>query len=233
VEATERGSPVVSGLVGSGYIEATIAEVSTGNGNSLGAGSRDLAGTAVILPLKDFKAAKRRLSRAMSPTQREALAHEMARRVVHACRPMEVWVVSGSKAVEGWARQMGCRFVPGPDDDLDTAVTLGLRAVELAGFRRAMVVHGDLPYARTLVHVATLGDVVLVTDSKGQGTNVLSTPVPCPVSPSYGEGSLQRHAAMVRAAGMKLHVVYDPALSRDLDDPEDLLRLSLARQPFG
>jgi 2-phospho-L-lactate guanylyltransferase (CobY/MobA/RfbA family) len=123
---------------------------------------------------------------------------------------------------------MDCRFVPGPDDDLDAAVELGLRAVELAGFKRVVVVHGDLPHARTLVEVACVEDIVIVTDSKGRGTNVLSTPVPCPLRPSYGEGSLQRHAAMARAAGMKLHVIYHPALSRDVDDPEDLRLVPMA-----
>jgi 2-phospho-L-lactate guanylyltransferase len=167
----------------------------------------------------------------MSPIQRELLAREMAKRVVHASRPMEVWVVSESRAVQRWAEEMGCRFVPGPDDDLDAAVELGLRAVELAGFKRAVVVHGDLPYARTLLHVACVEDIVVVTDSKGQGTNILSTPVPPPLSPSYGEGSLQRHAAMVRAAGVKLHVIYDPALSRDIDEPEDLMCMPTIRLP--
>src|SRR4051812_41498715 len=77
------------------------------------------------------------------------------------------------------------------------------------------------------------GSVVIVSDRHGAGTNALLLTPPRALSPSFGPGSLARHAARARAGGATVRVAHAPSLELDVDTPRDLaaLRAALDERP--
>jgi 2-phospho-L-lactate guanylyltransferase len=75
--------------------------------------------------------------------------------------------------------------------------------------------------------------VVIVPDRHGSGTNALLLAPPDAVAPSFGAGSLARHAARARAASATVKVRDVPSLGLDVDTPDDLaaLRAALDTRP--
>ena len=67
--------------------------------------------------------------------------------------------------------------------------------------------------------------VTIVPDRHGTGTNALVLAPPAVMEPSFGPGSCARHAALARAAGVRVRVVEVPSLAFDVDTPDDLAAL--------
>jgi 2-phospho-L-lactate/phosphoenolpyruvate guanylyltransferase len=78
-----------------------------------------------------------------------------------------------------------------------------------------------------------LPQVIVVPDRHGSGTNALLLAPPGAVAPSFGAGSMARHAAHARAAGATVKVRALPSLGLDVDTADDLaaLRTALAARP--
>lgn len=176
----------------------------------------------VLIPVKAFGAAKGRLAAALSPAQREALARELATRVVRAAAPLPVAIVCDDPSVSAWAANLGAEVLWRPGHGLNAAVTDGVDALAARGVERVVVAHADLPSARTLAWVARFVGVTIVPDRHDDGTNVLSIPTQVGFTFAYGAGSFRRHAAEARRLGLGLRVVRDPALGWDVDTPHDL-----------
>jgi 2-phospho-L-lactate guanylyltransferase len=92
-----------------------------------------------------------------------------------------------------------------------------------------VIAHADLPLATTFDHVAGDGAApvaVIVPCHRGDGTPVLSLPVDAPFRFAYGPGSFARHCSEAERAGLEVRIVRDPALSFDVDVPDDLALLA-------
>ncbi|HVX20241.1 MAG TPA: 2-phospho-L-lactate guanylyltransferase [Acidimicrobiales bacterium] len=177
---------------------------------------------AVLVPVKAFADAKRRLGDALSDDDRQALVRRMAERVVAAGSPLPVAVVCDDTEVADWARRQGALVVWEPGRGLNGAVQEGVERLSGMGVESVVVAHGDLPRATGL---ATLGDfdgVTLVPDHQGDGTNVIVLPSRCGFRFSYGPGSFERHRAECGRLGMPVRVLQLPDLARDVDWPADL-----------
>jgi 2-phospho-L-lactate/phosphoenolpyruvate guanylyltransferase len=189
--------------------------------------SFDPADAAVVLPVKAFRDAKVRLAPALAPAERAELARTMAAGVIAAARELPVWVVCDDAEVAEWARHLGTEVLWMPERGLNRAVTEGVATLAAAGVRRAVVCHADLPHAHRLDHLLVdHGDdasVVLVPDRHLDGTNVLVVPTMAGYVFAYGPGSFVRHVAEAERLGLGVHVVDDPSLSWDVDQPDDLL----------
>jgi 2-phospho-L-lactate/phosphoenolpyruvate guanylyltransferase len=70
--------------------------------------------------------------------------------------------------------------------------------------------------------------VAIVPDRHLAGTNALVLSPPDAIEPSFGPGSLARHTAAARAAGLDYSVERVPTLMLDVDTPEDLAELAAA-----
>ncbi len=181
---------------------------------------------AVVVPLRAFGAGKARLAGRLDGDARARLGRCMAERVIAAAGGLDIAVVSDAPEVCDWAAGLGHTVLADPGS-LDGAATVGARWAAGAGFRRLVVVHADLPRARSvapLLHDGGLPIVTLVPCHRDDGTPALSVPVPLPVGFrfAYGPGSFRRHAAVARAAGLAVRVVRDPDLGFDVDVPDDL-----------
>jgi 2-phospho-L-lactate guanylyltransferase len=181
----------------------------------------------VVLPLRSFSHGKARLADELGAARREQFVRDMADGVVRAAGALPVVVVSSAPDVLAWAaaRQLECIDDPG---SLDAAAAVGRDHLRARGFGRAVIVHGDLPLARTLEHVSGEGDapvVVIVPAHRDGGTPVLALPTAAPFEFAYGVGSFERHCAHARALGLDVRVVHDDTLAFDVDVPDDLTHL--------
>ncbi len=177
---------------------------------------------AVLVPVKSFSEAKLRLAPALGAVERAALARAMASAVVASASPLPTAVVCDDAVVASWARELGALVVWEPERGLNRAVEAGVARLGVAGARRVIVAHADLPLARHLAWVGRFLGVTLVPDRRDNGTNAVCVPVGAGFTFSYGPGSFARHAAEAHRLGLPVRVVRGTALAADLDLPADL-----------
>jgi len=178
---------------------------------------------AVLVPVKAFHEAKRRLHHALSAAERSALARSMAARVLAAAAPLPVAVVCDDTEVADWARTRGALVVWEPGRGLNGAVEAGVDRLRRAGVAQVTVSHADLPLANRLAQVGSSPGVTLVPDRYGNGTNVIAVPSDAGFRFSYGPGSFARHLAEAERIGMPPRVLDLPDLAWDVDEPDDML----------
>ncbi|GIU85168.1 MAG: hypothetical protein KatS3mg008_1943 [Acidimicrobiales bacterium] len=179
--------------------------------------------TVVLMPVKAFRQAKRRLHPELSAEQRALLARQMADRVLQAAAHLPVAVVCDDLEVAEWATTRGALVLVKPGRGLNSAVEDATSELADMGYEEVIVAHGDLPHARDLTHLAGFGGVTLVPDRRGDGTNVICLPSRCGFRFSYGPGSFSRHLREASRLGLPVRVVREPELAWDVDTPEDLL----------
>ena len=181
---------------------------------------------AVLVPVKAFADAKRRLGSALSDSQRQRLVRDMASRVVAAGAPLPVAVVCDDPEVAEWARAHGALVVWEPGRGLNGAVEAGVEWLAGMGVQRVVVAHGDLPEATGLADLGHFDGVTLVPDRHGDGTNVIELTVDCGFHFSYGPGSFERHLAECRRLELAVRVLHRPSLAFDVDWPDDLPQIA-------
>jgi 2-phospho-L-lactate guanylyltransferase len=185
---------------------------------------------AVLIPVKRFRSAKRRLAGLLDEQERVELARWLAARVVAAAAPLPVFVACDDEAVARWADGVGASVLWTPGLGLNGAVESSRTTISGKGFDHLIVAHSDLPLARDLGRLVVPGTAVLVPDRRGTGTNVVAVPVGARLTASYGAGSFHTHLGLALAAGVGVEVRRDPRLALDVDTPEDLAHPALAAE---
>jgi 2-phospho-L-lactate/phosphoenolpyruvate guanylyltransferase len=118
----------------------------------------------------------------------------------------------------------------------------GISAAIALGATRVVLVAGDCPMLKPqeledlLNHpVAAPRSALIVPDRHGTGTNALLISPPDALTPSFGEGSCERHFELARQQGATPEVVSVPTLALDVDTAEDFeeLREMLPRYVGG
>ena len=183
----------------------------------------------VLIPVKAFGQAKRRLGDALPGPERERLVRAMATHVVSACAPLPVAVVCDDEEVAAWAETEGAAVVWAPGHGLNGAVRAGVERLAQAGARWVTVAHGDLPHAKGLGTLPHFDGVTLVPDRRDDGTNVLRLPAGSEFEFAYGPGSFRKHRAEATRLGLPVRVVRSPDLAYDVDWPADVTELATAR----
>jgi 2-phospho-L-lactate guanylyltransferase len=193
--------------------------------------------TIAILPVKSFGAAKQRLATKLGGGSRQALAQSMFSDVLSSLRHMRgieaIAVVTADRVAESAAFGERVQVLWDTDEvGQSQAAVIGIRYALASGFERALLVPGDTP----LINAAEIDEllqrsqeqdlrVVIAPDRHGTGTNALLLSPPDAMEPSFGPGSLERHRAAAKAAGLRYAVARAPSLSLDVDTPEDLSEL--------
>ncbi len=181
-----------------------------------------LGPAVVLVPVKAFHQAKRRLGATMADPERVRLVRAMATHVVSACAPLPVAVVCDDGDVARWAAELGATVMWEPDQGLNGAVGAGVARLARAGTQWVTVAHGDLPRARGLGALPWFDGVTLVPDRRDDGTNVMRVPAACDFRFSYGPGSFRAHRAEATRLGLPVRVLRDPDLAYDVDWPADV-----------
>ena len=181
--------------------------------------------TAVLVPVRSFDQGKSRLASAVPADQRRRMLEQMATVVLDAAAPLPSAVVTGDPGVARWAGQAGALVLDEQGHDLNSVVTTAVAELATAGFARVIVAHGDLPLADDLTWLAdaSLPDVVVVTDRRDDGTNVLALPSRAGFRFAYGQASSVYHRAEGLRLGLNVATVRDPLLGWDVDVIDDLV----------
>ncbi len=177
---------------------------------------------AALIPVKAFSDGKSRLETALDARERAALAEKLATAVVSSCAPIPVYVACEDAGVAAWAEALGAKTITSEASGLNRVVRHGVAFLTAAGYERVMVVHSDLADPRNLSLLGGWDGVVLVPDLQLDGTNVLIVETRGSFRFSYGPGSFARHLSEAERLDSPLHIIDDPGLALDLDDPEDL-----------
>ena len=186
---------------------------------------RPLGPEVVLIPVKAFHQAKRRLGSALSDPERIRLVRAMAAQVVAACVPLPVAVVCDDQLVAEWATEVGATVMWEPGQGLNGAVRAGVDRLARSGARWITVAHGDLPRAHGLGVLAPFEGVTLVPDRRDDGTNVLRLPAGADFRFAYGPGSFRAHRAEATRIGLPVRVLRAPDLAYDVDWPADVAEL--------
>jgi 2-phospho-L-lactate guanylyltransferase len=202
------------------------AAVSAASRAALAPGDAALGPQVVLVPVKGFQQAKRRLGATLSDAARVDLVRSMAEHVLAACAPLPVAVVCDDAEVARWAKGLGATVVWEPGQGLNGAVRAGVEQLAAAGVEWVIVAHGDLPRARGLGSLSPFDGVTLIPDRSDDGTNVLRLPVPCDFHFAYGPGSFRAHRAEAVRLGLAVRVLRNPALAYDVDWPADVAELA-------
>jgi len=201
--------------------------------------------TAAVLPIKSFAHAKQRLAEAVGDADRRELAEAMVGDVLEALVAVPlvsaVIVVTAEPLAARAAEQAGAVIVDDPHEaGQSSAAARGIAAAADRGADRVLLLPGDCPALDADELGALLAGeadeppaVVVVPDRHGSGTNALLLAPPGAMAPSFGPGSLARHAALGRAAGARVHVREIASLGLDVDTPGDMatLQAALADRP--
>jgi len=187
----------------------------------------------VLVPVKAFEQAKRRLAPTVPRGERARLARAMASHVVSASAPLSVAVVCDDIGVARWAAGLGARVLWEPGEGLNGAVRSAVRRLGNDGARWVTVAHGDLPYAKELGTMPGFDGITLVPDRYGNGTNVIAVPADAGFQFSYGPGSFARHRAEAGRLGLPLRVLDLPDLAWDVDEPGDVVPVTVPGAPLA
>lgn len=191
--------------------------------------------TAAILPVKRIANAKQRLAASVDAELRPRLARAMVADVLEALArtpAIELTIlVTGQEDIAEQGRARGAEVLfDAADGGQSAAVAVGCaRALEL-GFERALCVPGDCPALTPgalsqLLGPPSAGELVVVPDRHGSGTNALLLSPPDAIAPGFGPDSFERHCRAARGAGLQVRVERPPALLLDIDTGADLLEL--------
>jgi 2-phospho-L-lactate/phosphoenolpyruvate guanylyltransferase len=189
-----------------------------------------------VLPVKRFRAAKRRLAAGVDDARREALAAAMLEDVLEAigeARTVERTImVSSDPGARQIAATLGAEVLPDPDEEGHVGAALaGISGAEAERAECVVLLPGDCPLLepRELDRLLTGVPpryVGIVPDRHGTGTNALVLAPPRAIRPAFGEGSCARHVAAAREAGIPHAVEEIPSLALDLDTPADIVALT-------
>jgi len=184
----------------------------------------------VVLPVRAFRGAYTRLSEVLTDDQRAALAEAMLAGVCRAVGTLPTVIVSSDLAVHAWAAIRSIAVIDDPGS-LNAAADAGRHYWAERGMERAVIVHSDLPQITSLQPVLTTADpetVILVPCHREDGTTIVNVATSAPWQFAYGPASFVAHQQLAARASLRVAVVRDPALSRDIDVAEDLASLPTA-----
>ena len=180
---------------------------------------------AVLVPVKGFGAAKRRLAGVLGPTERAELARRMAERVVAAAAPLPVHVVCDDDEVADWAERAGTQVLWRPGHGLNGAIADGLASLAKLGVdprrhRPRRPAAGPRP---------GLADRARRDHPRARPPRRRHQRRRPPGGArrfrfAYGPGSFRHHRTEAARHGLGVRVRRDPRLGLDVDLPDDLAR---------
>jgi 2-phospho-L-lactate guanylyltransferase len=179
-----------------------------------------MAELAILIPVKQFGAAKERL-RLGGVRDVTELARSLAENVILASAPRHVIVLTESDEVSEFAGRLGVEVFHSAAASLNEAVSLAYRALG-PRFDSVAIVHGDLARPEGLGRFEPSSGVTIVTDRHQRGTNVLVLPSGLDFRFAYGIDSKDRHQHEALRLELSCQVIVDSPWALDIDEPDDI-----------
>lgn len=191
---------------------------------------------ALLLPVKDLKHAKKRLTGVLTPEERFGLAQAMLAdtiRAVQGVRSAEkIFVVTNYQPVLDVAEEKGWEILRESQQISESdSVDAASRICQEKGVRALLRLPLDLPLVQPLDIDELLAmeceapASVIVPSRDGTGTNALLRTPPTLFPSHFGEGSFAKHLAEAKQAGAQVFVRRNSRLEIDVDDEADLRAL--------
>lgn len=192
--------------------------------------------TTAIVPAKDLRNAKKRLSALLSPQERSSLYRAMLGDVLEALSTAsgihELIVVTGDPDLTELAREFAAEVCSDPENLGHTqAVRLGIEHALGRAARAVMTVPGDVPSVtpdeieRMVTELEPGNSALFVPSRSGLGTNGVLLQPPDSMPLRFGEPSFPDHLATADRLGIGRQILNLPGLSLDVDTPSDLAEL--------
>jgi 2-phospho-L-lactate guanylyltransferase len=193
---------------------------------------------ALLIPVKDFRKAKSRLSALLSVAQRAELARAMFEDVaesvnksptVMAGTEVTVVLLSNCRQAIEHATAIGWEILHeesqlSESESVDQASTLLARR----GFSGVLRLPADIPLVSAedveeLLKMSVHGSQNLIVPSHdGTGTNALLRCPPGLFRSRFGLDSFALHLEEARNAGVSIRIAHFPSIALDVDEPADL-----------
>lgn len=185
-----------------------------------------------IVPIRGLASGKTRLAGLLDADGRAALNALLLQRVLGAVAAAEdglqrCIVAAGAEDAARLARSCGARVLLASDRlGLNGTLQVAREMAIACGATEVLALVADLPEVsgtalRRLLVAVPAGGGALIADKEGVGTTGLLLPAACPLPYMFGVASLARHRSGMLAHGLEPVVWSDPALSFDLDSPQD------------
>lgn len=194
--------------------------------------------TWVVVLIKDFDSAKERLRPAMGAKSRRALARRNAKLAVDAAKAGDqVLVVAGAEEVAEIAASWGAAVLLEPrEEGQNKAAERGIKRAVEGGAEAVLLLSSDLPlvtegavHAMLTVAGRLAPPIAVAVPAIGRGgTNALYLRPPEAIGLHFGNESLAKFREDAEGRGVRFAVHQSEAMALDLDEPEDLARLSRA-----
>lgn len=201
-----------------------------------------MIGIFAVIPVKEMRGSKQRLSSLLTPAQRQGLAQAMLTDVLDAAfgaRDLAgIILVTLDDFATRLGRQMGAHILTGGARDGHTgAVTAAARRLVMEGGHAMLTMPGDIPRVTAdeiqtaiAAHspMAPAFTICPAHDEKGSNCIIMSPPDAVPLR--FGEDSYFPHLAAARNLDIEPNIVPLPGIGMDIDHPEDVYRF-LCMQP--
>ncbi len=187
-----------------------------------------------VVPTRPLASAKERLSSVLSAAERIRLVRWMLERVLGVLSTSSllhrVWVVGGDREIQRLCAQVAVCWLPERGRDLNETLCCALEHAAKHGATHVLIIPADLPFLcprhiDRLVASLSPGRAVIASAGDG-GTNALLLPVPAPFALAYGPRSAAVHTLRARKCGLRVRVIAEADLARDIDTPDDLRLLA-------
>ena len=200
-------------------------------------GANGSAGVFAVVPVKDLRGTKSRLSPVLDPAARAGLTLYMMGRVISRLREAgvkNVAVVSPDGTVLDEARGRGAAPLLQRGRGLNPALDEGRGWAMGKGATSLLVLPADLPMLEADDVRAVLAGagppVVIAPDGARSGTNALLLSPPDALPFLFGPDSFGAHLGAAGERGLESFVCERPHLAFDLDTAGDLARMEGTRE---
>ena len=186
-----------------------------------------------VVPVKPLRRGKSRLSGVLTEEERAFLNYNMLGHTMKVLTSVpsihQVLVISRDPAALALAREFGARTVmEDSSSELNMALQRATVVAMMSSAQSMLVLPADLPLI-TPASIQALVDradkppeIVIAPDRRREGTNALLMNPAGLIQYSFGLHSFQTHVQDAQKYRIRVEVYEDPALSLDLDLPEDL-----------
>jgi 2-phospho-L-lactate/phosphoenolpyruvate guanylyltransferase len=202
---------------------------------------------ALLLPVKDLRNSKQRLTRVLTPEERFALAQAMLadtfRAASRVCKADKVFVVTNYEPAMQAARENGWEVLVEDQQISESAsVDAASRQCQALGVTSVLRLPLDLPLVQAsdideLLAIDCRAPAMIIVPSRdGTGTNAILRTPPTLFPSHFGPGSFAKHCHEAKRCAAQIIVRRNPRLEMDIDDESDLralLQLELTRTATG
>jgi 2-phospho-L-lactate guanylyltransferase len=191
---------------------------------------------AILLPVKDLRNAKKRLTNVLTPEERFALAKTMLADTIPAVRGVrraeKVFVITNYEPAMQLAKENGWEILREEHQISEShSVDAASKLCEQRGVRGLLRLPLDLPLIQSsdidelLSIECHAPSLVIVPSRDGTGTNAMLRTPPTLFPSHFGNGSFAKHLAEAESAHARVILRRNARLEMDVDDEADLRAL--------